>query len=1277
VAPAASPKSEAPHVTSGRLSNGDVFQGGGELGQKMRAFDWSSTPLGPVEQWPQSLKTCVRIILTSRQPMFVWWGESLINLYNDAYKSIVGGKHPAALGQPASVVWREIWDQVGPRAEQAMRGNEGTYDEALLLIMERHGYQEETYYTFSYSPVPNERGGPGGIICANTDDTQRIIGERRLTLLRELATRTVDARTPGQACAHAAGALELERRDLPFALVYLAEPGGAAVALEGAAGISAGHVAAPTRISLGSRSPWPIAEVLRDGHDRVVDLLEEALPTGSWPHPPSHAVVCPLATSGLGGRSGVLIAALNPVRPFDDGYRSFISLVAGQLSASIANAQAYDEERKRAEALAEIDRAKTAFFSNVSHEFRTPLTLMLAPQEDALASAEGALAGENLKAVHRNTLRLLKLVNNLLDFSRIEAGRAQASYQPTDLSSLTTDLASAFRSAIERGGVRFDVSCSALREPVFVDRAMWETIVLNLLSNAFKFTKAGRITVTLEEGDGRTELRVSDTGVGIPAHELPRMFERFHRIETPDARTHEGSGIGLALVSELVKLHGGKIDVASEAGRGTTFTISIPLGHAHLPAAHVSQDDTVPTGRGAGAQPFVQEALRWVPDAVAPTASTDVAAPGPAPAHILVADDNADMRDYLARLLRSHWDVTTTSNGVEALTAASARRPDLILTDAMMPSLDGFGLLRAVRAHETLAQVPVIMLSARAGEESRVEGLEAGADDYLVKPFQAKELLARVRAHLETARLRQIVETERNRLRSLLAQLPAIVNFLRGPELIVEFAHPLTVARLGGRELLGKPLVEAVPEFRDQDYPRLLRQVIETGERIEGREQLVRIRDGSGELRDTYWSFVYLPVLDDVGRVEGVMTFDLEVTEQVTARSKIEEQTTALEVANREAQGARTVAETANRAKDEFLAMLGHELRNPLSPILTALQLLRMRGAETREQAVIERQVGHLVRLVDDLLDVSRITRGKIELQRQRTELGAAVASGIETARPLLEQRRQRIDLSVPAEGLLVDADPNRLSQIVANLLMNAAKYSDPDSTVTIAAERRGAVVRLSVRDEGVGIAPELLDRVFDIFFQQPQSIDRSKGGLGLGLAIVHNLVELHGGRVSARSEGPGRGSEFVVELPALADDNEVLATARRSLVLADDELPMAAAAKRVLVVDDNVDAADGLVELLETLGYKAKAAHDAFAALELAPTFRPDICLVDIGLPVMDGYELAARLRSASLIGDETRIIAVTGYGQDGDRRRARAAGFDAHVVKPVSLDALTRAME
>jgi len=1261
------------------------------MGERMRAFDWAATSLGPVARWPESLKTCVRIILTSRQPMFVWWGEELINLYNDAYRSIVGGKHPGALGQPASVVWREIWDQVRPRAERAMRGNEGTYDEALLLIMERHGYQEETYYTFSYSPVPNERGGTGGIICANTDDTQRIIGERRMALLRDLAARTVDARRPEDACTEAARALAGDDRDLPFALIYLTEPGSEAVALAGAAGVAPGHAVAPHRLLPSpagvAAGPWPVFEVLRDHAPRLIEDLSPvaaALPAAPWGRPPSRAVVWPLIPRGQSGRAGALVVALNPYRLYDEEYRSFVGLVAGQIVASVASAQAYEQERQRAEALAEVDRAKTTFFSNVSHEFRTPLTLMLGPQEDALASAEGALAGEALKGVHRNTLRLLKLVNNLLDFSRIEAGRAQARYQPTDLSALTVDLASAFRSAIERGGVRFAVDCPSLPEPVFVDRGMWETIVLNLLSNAFKFTLDGRIAISLRQVDRRVVLSVTDTGVGIPEHELPRMFERFHRIETPEARTHEGSGIGLALVAELVRLHGGEISVTSRHRQGTTFAVSLPLGREHLPAERVSAVADGQAAPAARANQFVEEALRWVPageSGPTSTVSNDAAGEqGPPPrqlmGRVLVADDNADMRDYLARLLSDHWNVETVTDGEQALAAARERQPDLILTDAMMPRLDGFGLLQQVRADPRLARTPVIILSARAGEESRVEGLEAGADDYLVKPFQAKELVARVRAHLESARLRRAAETERNRLSGLLGQLPAVVNFLRGPDLIVDFAHPMTIAALGGRQILGKPLEEAVPEFRAQEYPTLIRRVFETGERIEGHESLVRLQDvaAPGRLRDTYWNFVYLPVRDDAGRIEGVMTFDLEVTEQVQARRELEAQSAELERAKGEAEQARALAETANRAKDEFLAMLGHELRNPLSPILTALQLMRMRGPVGREHAVIERQVGHLVRLVDDLLDVSRITRGKIELRREPLELAAAVAAGLEMARPLLEQRRQKLTLDVPATGLLVHADANRLAQVVSNLLTNAAKYSDPEATIFVTARREGDRARLSVRDQGVGIPPEIIDRIFDVFFQEPQAIDRSKGGLGLGLAIVRNLVDLHGGRVSARSDGPDRGSEFTVELPLAAAATQIMTPAAAQV--AESKPDGSAHGRRILLVDDNADAANSLAELLSRLGYQVRAVHDAVAALEVAPLFKPDFCLLDIGLPIMDGYELAGRLRMSNLIETQTRIIAVTGYGQDADRQRARAAGFDAHIVKPVDMDALMRAL-
>ncbi|HYQ84886.1 MAG TPA: histidine kinase dimerization/phospho-acceptor domain-containing protein, partial [Rubrobacter sp.] len=445
----------------------DFLDGGGEMGERMREADWSRSPLGPVEQWPRSLKTAVRIMLTSRQPMFVWWGEELINLYNDAYKAIVGGKHPDALGQPASQVWREIWDQVGPRAESTMLLNEATYDESLLLIMERNGYPEETYYTFSYSPIPSDEGGTGGIFCANTDDTQRIIGERQLALLRELAARSVDARTFEAACVLSVRCLETDPQDLPFAMIYLADPITRTLSLAGTCGIERGHPAVPEIASFDDDTVWPFSEVMRTHEVSLVFTASDSLahlpgrlPTGAWERPPDRVVVVPIAPSGQTGKAGLMVAGLNPFRLFDDTYKGFIDLIASQIAASIGNAQAYEEERRRAEALAELDRAKTTFFSNVSHEFRTPLTLMLGPLDDLLAKPEGELpaeAHELLTIVHRNSQRLLKLVNSLLDFSRIEAGRVQAVYQSTDLAAYTADLASVFRAAVEKAGMRLTV----------------------------------------------------------------------------------------------------------------------------------------------------------------------------------------------------------------------------------------------------------------------------------------------------------------------------------------------------------------------------------------------------------------------------------------------------------------------------------------------------------------------------------------------------------------------------------------------------------------------------------------------------------------------------------------------------------------------------------------------------------------------------------------------------------------------------------------------------
>jgi signal transduction histidine kinase/CheY-like chemotaxis protein len=761
----------------------------------MRSFDWSQTVLGSPQSWPLNLRTCVRIILTSRQPMFIWWGEQLIHLYNDGYMSILGAKHPAALAQPAPVVWSEVWDVAGPRAEFAMHRDEGTYDEALPFIMLRNGYPEETYVTFSYSPIPDDRGGFGGILCPAAEDTQRIIGERQLALLRELPARTADARTWRDACRLAAKAIETNPNDLPFALIYSIDGKDRSASLVATSANARINKAAPATLRLDGPGLWPLGQAYDKREACLVSdmsAVSDALPLVLG-YPVQQAIVLPIAPSGEADMNAVLVAGLNPLRPLDGNYRNFLDMVAGAILAAMVNAESYEAERRRAEALAALDHAKTVFFSNVSHEFRTPLTLILGPLEDALAAPETSWPRERIEMLHRNALRLQKLVNTLLDFSRIEAGRIQASYVPTSLAEFTAELASGFRSAVERAGMRLIVDCPALDELVYVDRDMYEKVVLNLISNAFKFTLEGEIEVRLQDAGSAVELSVRDTGTGIAHEQLPHIFERFHRIEGAPARTHEGTGIGLALVEQLVRLHGGSVSVGSVPGQGSTFTVSIPKGKAHLPAARIGPAHE-PTSTALHARRYVEEALSWLPSDAATVSpslaanNTDVAPLGASPmesagrARIVWADDNADMRDYVKRLLAPWYDVETAHNGETALACARREPPELVLADVMMPVLDGFGLLHALRADERTREVPVILLSARAGEEARVEGMQAGADDYLTKPFSARELLARVDAHIklsrQRARVTEALRASEMRLRTVIDQLPAGVGVM-------------------------------------------------------------------------------------------------------------------------------------------------------------------------------------------------------------------------------------------------------------------------------------------------------------------------------------------------------------------------------------------------------------------------------------------------------------------------------------------------------------------
>jgi signal transduction histidine kinase len=739
----------------------EFLTGGGEMGELMRTRDWSKTPLGEPANWPQSLKTCIRIILTSRQPMFVWWGNDLINLYNDAYRSIVGGKHPEALGQPAREVWKEIWDQTGPRAATAMQTNEGTYDEALLLIMERNGYPEETYYTFSYSPVPGDQGGTSGIICANTDDTQRIVGERQLRTLKDVGKNITDAKSVDDIYTKAIDTLKENPQDFPFACIYHIEDDGELARMVGKTAPDLSDTVLPEYISFESSlaKAWLMTEAVHADKPMIVSDLRSKygnLPSGPWQLSPDQALVIPVTQSGQQKSYAILIVGISPHRQLDEKYTGFFLLVKDQIASGLASVYAYEEARKQAAALLEIDRAKTAFFSNISHEFRTPLTLMLGPLEELLAYRKIFTEEQEaqLTATHRNALRLLRLVNTLLDFSRIEADKMQGHYFPVDLSSVTRDLASSFRSAVENARLQFNVHCSVLSSVAYVDRDMWEKIVLNLLSNAFKYTLEGAITLSLEQQDNTAVLKVQDTGVGIPVDELPHMFERFHRIRHTRGRTYEGTGIGLSLVKELVHLHQGVITVESEEGKGSTFTVAIPLGRDHLPESNVTEEDKTDYF-ASHADMYVSEAMHLLHDQEQEQDEVSQTVPDREKARILLVDDNADMRHYLERLLNKHYIIETAAHGIQAIEKIKDKIPDLVISDIMMPEMDGIELLHHIKQNPVTSSLPVIFLSARAGEEAKIEGYDIGADDYLIKPFSSRELLARVKAQIRINRIHQ------------------------------------------------------------------------------------------------------------------------------------------------------------------------------------------------------------------------------------------------------------------------------------------------------------------------------------------------------------------------------------------------------------------------------------------------------------------------------------------------------------------------------------------
>ncbi|WP_208023343.1 ATP-binding protein [Duganella alba] len=1365
--------------------------GGGDMAALIATIDWSLTPLGPMSAWPQSLRTTVSLCLSSTFPILVAWGPEYIQIYNDAYRPICGGKHPQSMGEPFKVCWATALPVVGDKFDRAQQG-EGTYIRDQRMFLDRDGYLEEAFMTFSFSPIRDESGQVGGIFHPITETTAQVLNARRSQSLRDLSTGIADARTVDDIGRDLALQYEQLSVDVPFLLFYQRDEDSGHLHLRGSAGIPAGSALAPVQAALDDGC-WPFARVAASGKPLQVDGLAARfgdMPCGPYEEAPDAALVLPVSLPGQQEVFGFVVAGVSARRAVDDEYRNFYALLSAAFNTAVGNVTAYEQEQRRAEELARIDRAKTAFFSNVSHEFRTPLTLILGPLDDALAN-EGLSPEQRrrIETTHRNALRLLKLVNSLLDFSRIEAGRVQASYQPVDLARLTVDLAGVFESAMVKGGLAYTLDLPPLPQPVYIDRDMWEKIVFNLLSNAFKFTLEGSVTLTLREHGGMARLSVADTGGGIPAHELPRTFERFHRIEGAPGRTYEGSGIGLALIQELVRLHGGQIAVHSVVGEGTRFDVDIPFGHAHLQADRVAAADADPA-MASSATPrtgaaFVEEALRWLPDEdedrpALRQSGGELAAPAPRRPRILIADDNNDMRAYLKSLLDPHADVTISTDGEAAFARLLHEPCDLLLSDVMMPRLDGFGLIARIRGTEALRNLPVILLSARAGEEAKIEGLQAGADDYLVKPFSTNELLARVLRQVTLGRERQQQRQDallrEAYFHALIDASPVILwttdadgetTYLsqrwydytgRTPEQDLghgwlDNVHADDLARVTGT--FGAALAAGTPysaDFRlrrhdgsyrwciDAGMPRMgddgrpagfVGTVIEIHARKELQERFERVAGAGdigvwhadapfGELRINQQMAVHLgmparqnasvedllAVVDEADRgrlaagiarslgdgspldvefrvagsdggdarwLRAVGWCDVDDQCRPTRFDGISLDISTHKRAELELQRLADELTEKNRRQSDFLFTLAHELRNPLAPIRAGLELMAARPAGKAAddlQGMMLRQVDHMVHLVDDLLDIARLAEGKVTLRRERVVLADVVSDAVEISMPLVQAGGHRLSLHLPHEPLWLDVDRHRIAQVLSNLLNNAAKYTPAGGRIELSAYVQDGEVMLIVEDNGIGIAPHMLASVFDMYAQVSAGDPMAQGGLGVGLNLVRQVVQLHDGRVGADSAGAGQGSRFTAWLPLPAPQADTAPPAAAA------PAPVAAApGLRVLVVDDNVDAAETLGALLEFSGHLVQVAHNGAAALSSAAAHLPQVVFLDIGLPDISGYEAALALRKIDGMA-AARIIALTGWGTPADRERASVAGFDHHLTKPVDFNHLLAAL-
>ncbi|KIO32181.1 hypothetical protein M407DRAFT_18753 [Tulasnella calospora MUT 4182] len=1151
----------------------------------LKKYDWDDHPLGPPDKWPQSLKTSISAVMASPYPWALWWGPDLVLLYNDAYAIMSGTKHPALFAQYGKIAWGELWEAIGPLADQVVRERKSVAREDDLLFFGRLTEKmlpEETYHNWAWIPAIVEDGSVGGFFNTTFENTSKILYERRIQILRSLGDKTALARSRTEFAEAMRMVLSDDaHKDVPFAAFYFntvdalpktgreGEPNKyqktrirVTSTLAFQIGVPEGHPAIPVRevhlldpitfrsspppMLLGRRSgaspgstndarslpddstvvahtpvdsadavasmdnlgdalqtdetAWPFFDVFSAKRPLHITSLPASIGKGfglrknGWNDVPREAIVMPIAAEGDEVPIGVMVFGVNTRRPYDEEYQTWIELLHMTLSSTLTATLGREAELKKAEQLAQLDAAKTSFFSSASHELRTPLTLIAGPVQEALRLTTETRVKQQLAMTTRNIERLQKLVDSLMDFTRVEGGRMYGRFRATSLADYTADLAELFRNPIEKNNIEYVVTSDHANEATaFVDHDLWEKVVFNLIGNAFKYTLSGRVHVHTSYRPGWAEFSVRDTGCGIPSTELDKVFERFHRVSAT-ARSHEGTGIGLALTRELVKLHGGHITLEStpedkddpEAPHGSNFTVHIPLGYEHLPPANVDEELAgIRVAPRAYGRAMIEEAKGWN-KIRAQSDDKDRSESGGSESNansntdssrsgefsgifrfspddtILIVDDNADVRRFLRSIFHSYCNILEAENAINGLVIIEEKAPDLVLSDVMMPGMDGIQFVGAIREQPRIRWTPVILLTARSGEEARVEGLTSGADDYISKPFKTQELIARVHLHLNLGkRKRELLNLfeERTKEIKIVSDLSPVGIFRTDNQ------GEMTYTNRRWHEITDYPSNQPLTNWLWNVHPDFQKEVLELTTRV-----LQTADGGSLEIRwqNERWTKLQVESIANglIGTVTDVSDRHLYEAARI-AQAQEREAIAQLRAADAERQ--RAEADERRRAQELLVDVTSHELRQPVSAILNCSQLVRTNLSNLAEALRNSRAATPFVptdsllrqieddldaldsiyqcglsqeRIANDVLSLSRLQLDTLSIHTIDFQLVPELQRIISIFANELKMKKIHLNMNIGQSVVVlnvdrVSSDRTRFAQILTNLMSN------------------------------------------------------------------------------------------------------------------------------------------------------------------------------------------------------------------------------------------------